>query len=284
MNCWICGNFADSEEHKFKASDIKKAMGKKIEAHYICGNVIPISSYKDKNLKFPKVICTNCNNNLTRPHDDAYDKFVSFCFDNHEKVLKNQVINFEEIYGINWEEEKTNLYRYYAKHAGCKIATSNKKADLRNLAEFIKGNTEVLDFIIKFERKAGVMAIMTAFNMAGKYIHLYNSETTFWGEGDRLNFGGWLTNGYTTTNWVFGNNINTNSKNILKEKYENIILTDQHFFEIDEHEDDSKFSRVKFIDQYIVGFENGYNKTSHLKSEYFKKLIAINNGIFKTLP
>ena len=29
---WICGNIADSEEHKFKASDIKKNNGKKIDA------------------------------------------------------------------------------------------------------------------------------------------------------------------------------------------------------------------------------------------------------------
>lgn len=284
MNCWICRNLADSEEHKFKASDLKRALGKKIEAYYISREIVSVSSYKDKNFKFPKVICTNCNNNLTRPHDDAYDKFVSFCFKNHEQILKSQILNFEEIYGLNWEKEKANLYRYYAKHAGCKIVTSDKKTDVTNLADFIKGSIEPKDFIIKFERKAGVMAIMNAFNLDGKYTHLYNSETSYWENSLSLKFGGWLTNNYTTTNWVFGKNINTNYDNILKRKHEIIVLTDQHFFEIKEQEEDTEFSRERFIDQYLVGFENGYNKTSELKAEYYEKLIAINNGLFKTLP
>ncbi len=174
-NCWICGNIADSAEHKFKTSDLKKSLGKKINGFYISRNIIEINSYKDKVLKFPKVICINCNNNLTRSHDDAYDKFVEFCLENHEEILISRNINFEKIYGENWELEKLNLYRYYAKHAGCKIITANPKTDLKNLSEFIKGNTQVFDFILQFELKAGVKSIMNAFNLSIKYNHLYNS-------------------------------------------------------------------------------------------------------------
>lgn len=43
-NCWICGKVADSEEHKFKASDIKKFHGKKIDAYFISGKVIKLNS------------------------------------------------------------------------------------------------------------------------------------------------------------------------------------------------------------------------------------------------
>lgn len=278
-NCWICGEIADSEEHKFKASDLKRSLGKKMDAYYVSGDVIKLSSYKDKSLKFPKVICINCNNNLTRPHDDAYDKFVGFCFKNYKQILKLQKINFEKIYGIDWQVEKTNLYRYYAKHAGCKIVTSYRKSDLKNLAEFIKGNSEVVDFVIKFELKAGVQAIMNVFNSSHKYHHLYNSETTNWDNSINPKFAGWLTNNYLTTNWVFGTRINTNSKNIFKSKYENILLTDQHFFDINEQEDDTDFSKIKFIDQYMVGFENGYNKTFELRVEFFENLIFKNNVV-----
>lgn len=248
-----------------------------MKAFYVSKEIIELNSYKDKNLKFQKVICTNCNNNLTRPHDDAYDKFVIYCFEKHEEILKNQVINFEEIYGENWELEKVNLYRYFAKHAGCKIVTSNIKADLKNLSEFIKGNKQVTDFVIKFERKAGVQAIMNAFNLENKYNHLYNSETVYWNIHIAPKFGGWLTNNYITINWVFGTNINTSSIDIFKNKYETILLTDKDFFEISEQEDDSEFSKLKFIDQYIIGFENGYNKTTDLKIKYFEELIRINN-------
>jgi hypothetical protein len=90
-NCWICGNVADSEEHKFKASDLKRFHGKKMDAYYVSGEAIKIDSYKDKVLKFPKVICINCNNTLTGPHDDAYDKFVDFCFRNSSEIKKAEL-------------------------------------------------------------------------------------------------------------------------------------------------------------------------------------------------
>lgn len=277
VNCWICGNTADSEEHKFKASDLKKSLGKKINGFYINGDVIEINSYKDKVLKFPKVICINCNNNLTRPHDDAYDKFVKFCFENHDEILKTRNINFEDIYGENWELEKVNLYRYYAKHAGCKIVTGNTKADLNDLSEFIKGSNQIFDFILQFELKAGVKAIMNAFNLATKYNHLYNSATCRWDIHPFPKFGGWLTNNYTTTNWVFGKNINTNSFKIFKTKNETVLITDSHFFDVNEEDKDEEFSRVKFMDQYVVGFENGYNKSFDQKINYFESLITMNN-------
>ena len=38
--CWICGDIANSKEHKFKASDIKKALGKKFEAFFFNGEKV----------------------------------------------------------------------------------------------------------------------------------------------------------------------------------------------------------------------------------------------------
>lgn len=158
--------------------------------------------------------------------------------------------------------------------------TSNVKADLSNLSQFIKGDNEVSDFILRFEQKAGVRAIMNAFNMSNKYNHLFNSETSKWNNNISSMFGGWLTNNFMTTNWVFGNEINSNSKNILKNRYEVIMISDSHFFEIDkEEESEEEFSRLKFIDQYIVGFENGYKKTIEEKIKFYENLIAINNSL-----
>jgi len=276
--CWICSKIADSEEHKFKASDLKRYHGKKMDAYYISGDAVKIDSYKDKILKFPKVICINCNNNLTRPHDNAYDKFVDYCFKNNRYILATRALDFEEIYGENWKQEKSNLYRYYAKHAGCKVVTSKFKTDLSNLATFINGSDHVKDFVLRFELKAGVEAIMNAFNRAHKYNHLYNSETIFWGKDLNLKLGGWLTNNFMTANWIYGKDINTNSDIILSNKVDMLLMTDNYFFEIDrQQEGDDEFSRLKFIDQYIIGFENGYNKTHEQKSQFFENLIMYNN-------
>lgn len=277
-NCWICGDIADSEEHKFKASDLKRYHGKKMNAFYIKGNeAIKLDSFKDKNLKFDKVICTNCNNNLTRPHDDAYDKFVKYCTENKEQILKNRIINFEEIYKNNWKLEKIDLYRYYAKHVGCKIITSNLDVDITDLSNFIKGDSQVNDFVLKFELKAGVEAIMKHFNRNYKYNHLYNSETIYWNEGIQIKFGGWLTNNYMTTNWIFGNKINFKSDNIFARNEEVVLLTDNNFIESDDNENDFELSKFEVIDQIFVGFENGYNKTLDKKINFFEKLIFLNN-------
>lgn len=275
-DCWICGNIADSEEHKFKASDLKRAMGKKFDGYYIRGEIIKISSYKDKRLKFPKVICTECNNNLTRPHDNAYDKFVKFCFLNHEKLLEIPVIDYQEIYGVNWMEEKANLYRYYVKHAGCKIVTTGLQTDLTNLAECIKGNSNITSFILAFEMKDGVKALMNAFNRDNKYTHLYNSETCTW-DGK---FGGWLTNNYMTVNWVFGKELINGDSQMIKNRYDFVIKTDTDFFDIElEDSNDTEFSRMKFINKYMVGFENGYNKTFGQKKFFFEALILLVNKV-----
>lgn len=280
-DCWICGDVADSEEHKFKASDIKRFHGKKADAYYVSGEAIKINSYKDKNLKFPRVICTHCNNTRTRPHDDAYDIFTAFCYNNYLKILEFSNLNWEAIYGRNWEVEKMNLYRYYAKHAGCKIVSSNISADLSNLAGFIKRENPPADFILSFEQKEGVEAIMNVFNREHKYNHLYNSESTYWDRNINVKFGGWLTNNYMTTNWVFGRSINGNSLNMHTKKEEPVILTDVSFFDLtqDEMEDDDEFSKLKFIDQYFVGFENGYNKTTLDKVEFYKNLILYSGKI-----
>ena len=278
-DCWICGNIADSEEHKFKASDIKKYHGKKIDAFYISGTVTKLSSYKDKSLKFPKVICVNCNNVLTRPHDDAYDQFIDYCFKNNTNIVELPILNFEKIYGESWQTKKLDLFRYYAKHAGCKIVTSNVKANVSDLAKFIRGGTDVNDFVLRFEQKDGVRAIMNAFNLGGKYHHLYNSETIKWDYPFSIKFGGWLTNNYITANWIFGKDININSKNIFLSKYEIVLISDSDFFEIDkaDEQNEDKFSKLKFIDQYMIGFENGYHKTFEDKAKYFESLIHVNN-------
>jgi hypothetical protein len=83
MNCWICGNIASSEEHKFKSSLLRRHFGKKYPKsnpmlYFSGGRQIEIDDYKHKKLKFEKVICSDCNNNKTQLHDDAYNIFSSY--------------------------------------------------------------------------------------------------------------------------------------------------------------------------------------------------------------
>ena len=172
--CWICQiNEANSGEHKFKASDIKRNFGKNnIDILYINEEINKINSFKDDKLKFENLICITCNNKVTRPHDDAYDIFIEYCNANHNQLLESSLINFENIYGKNWRIEKCNLYKYFAKHAGCKIKTLNQDININSLSDFIVNKNETKDFIIKFEFKQSIELLIKH----SKHFHLLNSH------------------------------------------------------------------------------------------------------------
>ena len=268
--CWICQiNEANSGEHKFKATDIKRNFGKKnINALYISQDIFEINKYKDDKLKFEKLICIPCNEKNTRPHDNAYDIFIEYCNSNHNQLLKSANINFENIYGENWRTEKSNLYKYFAKHAGCKIKTLNQDIDINALSDFIVNKNETKDFIIKFEFKKAIESYINH----EKLYHLLNSQTTFWLNGESLKFGGWMTNNYITINWIYGFSINEKSNLIANRENETILLTGLDFIESINDIDEREFSKAEFV----FNLEYGANKTKEDRAFFFEKLIAEN--------
>ena len=142
--CWICGNKNLSDEHKMKSSDLRRNYGKKYkgknELLYFSGENqgTELKDYKDDLLKFKKCICVNCNTTFTKPHDDAYDKFIKYISINYDKIYHERRIDFEDIYKVDYIFEKRNLLKYYAKHSGCKIVTATTPSDITDLSDFIK--------------------------------------------------------------------------------------------------------------------------------------------------
>lgn len=268
--CWICQiNEANSGEHKFKASDIKRNFGKKeIDILYINQEINEINTFKDDKLKFEKLICIPCNTKVTRPHDDAYDIFIEYCNANHNQLLKSAYINFEDIYGKNWRIEKSHLYKYFAKHAGCKIKTLKQDININSLSDFIVNKIETKDFIIKFEFKQSIELLIKHL----KHYHLLNSQTTYWHNGESLKFGGWITNNFITINWVYGSSINDKSNFTEKEINEKVMLTNADFIETINDIDEREFSKAEFI----YNLEYGKNKTKEERAIFFEKLIAKN--------
>lgn len=67
---------------------------------------------------------------------------------------------------------------------------------------------------------------------------------------------------------------------MIKNQYDFVIKTDTDFFDIEkEDSNDTEFSRMKFINQYMVGFENGYNKTFEQKKKFFEGLTLLINQL-----
>jgi 5-methylcytosine-specific restriction endonuclease McrA len=81
-NCWICGELADSAEHKIKKSDIVKINGtgssKKGEVLLQQGDsLLPLQGSNSKLVKYDKILCSSCNNGFTQPFDKAHECFFA---------------------------------------------------------------------------------------------------------------------------------------------------------------------------------------------------------------
>ena len=122
--CWWCGGVADSREHRVKASQLRK-MFASANHLFLSGKAgsrpTRINGIKANSVRFPKVLCRNCNNVRSQPYDVAYDKFVQKVWDDPECFRDRTEFDMAEIlpddpYGA------AKLARYYVKNIGCRIA------------------------------------------------------------------------------------------------------------------------------------------------------------------
>lgn len=130
--CWICDSKADSAEHKFKKSDFVRLWGKgpykndNELLHFKEGNQKFIQGPNSKKVKFEKIICHKCNTTLTQPFDRAYAEFIKFVENNTAEIIHKRMINFQSVYGDDFEEKQRNLFKYYAKCFGCRLADAGR--------------------------------------------------------------------------------------------------------------------------------------------------------------
>jgi hypothetical protein len=118
--CWICGEKADSREHRVKHSDLKNIIGKPTQKapfylrdetgvnHEIKGGNVDLLVWDQK-------ICSNCNNALTAPYDRAWEVLSAFLMANKNGLSK---INLKEIYGKDFFKRTVDLQLYFVKLLG----------------------------------------------------------------------------------------------------------------------------------------------------------------------
>jgi hypothetical protein len=128
MDCWICGNPADTGEHKIKKSLPISVWGKgpyrgdAAMSHVKNKRAYDIQGPDSQSIKYLASLCSDCNNRRTQPFDFAYDQFCQFVIRNEQDVLKHRVIDFAEVYGPGFEIAQLNLFKYFVKLLGCHLA------------------------------------------------------------------------------------------------------------------------------------------------------------------
>jgi len=139
--CWICGALADSAEHRIKKSDLLRFYGAgpyrndSALLHVSGDSQYLVQGPNARRLKYAPVLCTQCNTTATQPFDYAYESFIRWVFDDEELALRRRFIDFAEIYGDDFEESQRNLFKYFAKSFGCRLANDgfNVPADVVDL-------------------------------------------------------------------------------------------------------------------------------------------------------
>lgn len=129
--CWWCGALATTEEHRIKASTLRR-IGRTEDGTIDPSNVFKMSSDYERPLqtlkKGPQVrwrrnMCADCNNSRSQPFDRAYDVFEAFLVSHFEAMADWTRLDWKDIYGKDWRTDSRNLARYFAKQLGCMLAT-----------------------------------------------------------------------------------------------------------------------------------------------------------------
>jgi hypothetical protein len=94
--------------------------------HVRDGKVTPVQGPGSTRLKYEQSLCHSCNTARTQVYDQAYDSLISWREENESVVLKKRLIDFEEIYGRDFEEGQRNLFKYFVKSLGCQLVDSQQ--------------------------------------------------------------------------------------------------------------------------------------------------------------
>jgi hypothetical protein len=127
--CWICGDPADSEEHRRKRSDLVARYGKnwtpEQQPFVIRGDGSSrwtrIQGPNDGKNLYQNMLCCACNNARTKPYDQAYQEFSDWVLTHTTTLHDKEEIDFVEIFGDAYAAKSFDLLRYFAKSLGCQI-------------------------------------------------------------------------------------------------------------------------------------------------------------------
>lgn len=150
--CWWCGDLADSREHIFKKSILKKQYGLKDFKSIMQynGKRKRIQGPSQDDLKFRPNLCQKCNNSRSSEFDKIYDEFLRQIESRFEQFHSEKQINWEELFGSEWSLKKRFLLKYFVKHIGCRLSHDNLEFS-ENLRNFLNDQEELLDLKIVLE-------------------------------------------------------------------------------------------------------------------------------------
>lgn len=149
--CWWCRQrAADSGEHKFKVTDLTRMWDE--DGLFWFGNDGMKSRHiKGKSglrrdrygvLKFPKSLCSTCNNSASQPFDFAYEKYSTIAATKFRP--RTTRVDLQQLYRPNWQGPAADLARYFVKHFGCQMVADGIRVPT-SMRAFLNGAPDMND-------------------------------------------------------------------------------------------------------------------------------------------
>lgn len=167
--CWWCSALATTEEHRIKASTLRR-IGRAEDGSIKPGNVFKMSSDYERSLKTlkkgPQVrwrrnMCADCNNSKSQPFDRAYDEFEAFLVSHYDVMVDWTCFDWKDVYGNGWRIGSRDLARYFAKQLGCMLATYDLPVP-DDIRRFLDGATRCPSVCFELAINPGVVTFMRA--------------------------------------------------------------------------------------------------------------------------
>jgi len=135
MNCWICGDEADSREHLIKASDLRSVFGsvtqkKPFYFHASDHRNQPIVGIKSDKLKYNARICRSCNNERTQPHDRAWERLSGYLRSRNPPIRHGTLIHLEKVFPGSIRRSMLGVHLFFLKLFGCLIVEHSIPLDV----------------------------------------------------------------------------------------------------------------------------------------------------------
>jgi len=144
--CWWCGDLATTEEHRIKASTLRR-VARLDDGTVTPGNVFKSSSdyeaslrslSKGPQVRWRKNLCGDCNNSKSQPFDRAYDAFEAFLVERFDLISTWERLDWRTVFGDGWQGKARDLARYFGKQLGCMLATHRLQVP-KELIDFLNG-------------------------------------------------------------------------------------------------------------------------------------------------
>jgi hypothetical protein len=142
MNCWICGQSADSGEHRVKASDLRLVFGHVSQRHPLfMHNAMqrnrPIKGIKSDVLKSDALICRECNNHRTQPYDNAWQQLSTYLSARPEPIRTGDWIKMHKVFPGAVTQRMLDVHLFFAKLFGCIVVERKVPMDISGFSQAI---------------------------------------------------------------------------------------------------------------------------------------------------